>query len=749
MSTETAVNRREFLKSSTGSSAALILGFCLPGRARAESRSEGEAAIFKPNAWLRITSDDRITILVENPEMGQGPRTMEAMILADELEADWSAIRVEQAPVIPEIYHHLATGGSGGTEWAWDNLRQAGAQARETLVSAAAERWGVAKADCRASNGAVMHEPTKRRFTYGALVETASKLEAVKADAVPLKAPSEFRFIGKPRPRVDVPAKTDGSAKFGIDVRAPNMLFAVLARCPQFGGKVASFDAAAAKAVPGVRAVFEVPPIRWLQMGKFGRDINSAGGVAVVADSTWAALQGRQALRVSWDKGAGDETTESLRKQLLEQAAAPPSYVAVNQGDVLQALAGSSKKVEATYELPFQAHATMEPMNTTVHVRDDRIEVWSPTQIGEIHRQEIAQLAGIPPEKVLVHMMFCGGSFGRRYQWDYVAQAWQVAKEMKQPVQLLWTREDDMQHDFYRPYSYHRMSGGLDERGALTAWSHRIVSTPIRAVFDSPEELKDPKHVASQELSGAKVIPYETANFRLDYARVHSVVPRAWWRSVASSFNGFAVECFVDELAHAAGRDPYEFRLSLVTETRKMAEGDDPPLDTSRFRAVLKLAAEKSGWGKPLPAGRGRGLACFYSFDSYIAHVAEISVEKDGTVRVNRVVSAVDCGTAINPDGVRAMTEGAINYALGPVLTGEITVKDGAVEQSNFHDYQVLRMDQAPDIEVYIVPSNEKPGGMGEPGVPPLAPAVSYAVFAATGVRLRRLPIDPQGLRKA
>ena len=305
---------------------------------------------------------------------------METMILADELEADWSTIRVEQAPVIPEIYHHLGTGGSGGTGWAWEHLRQAGVQARETLVSAAAERWGLAKAECRASNGAVIHEPTKRRFTYGALVETASKLEVVKADAIPLKSPSEFRFIGKPRPRVDVPAKTDGSAKFGIDVRAPNMLFAVLARCPQFGGKLISFDATAAKAVPGVRAVFEVPPIRWLQMGELGRDINSAGGVAVIADSTWAALKGRKALKVSWDKGAGNESTESLRKLFLEQAAAPPSYVAANRGDALEAFGNSSKKVEATYELPFQAHATMEPMNTTVHVRDDRIEVWSPTQ---------------------------------------------------------------------------------------------------------------------------------------------------------------------------------------------------------------------------------------------------------------------------------------------------------------------------------------------------------------------------------
>jgi len=358
-------------------------------------------------------------------------------------------------------------------------------------------------------------------------------------------------------------------------------------------------------------------------------------------------------------------------------------------------------------------------------------------------------LSGLQAKQVTVHMTLCGGSFGRRYQWDFPAEAWQVAKEMKQPVQLVWTREDDMQHDFYRQYSYHRLSGALDAQNNIAAWSHRVVSTPIRAIFDSPDKLKDPRHVASQELSGADVLPYAVSNFRLDYVPVQSAVPRAWWRSVGHSFNAFVMECFVDELAHAAERDPYEFRMNLLREDRQLHAvmwPDDPPLDTRRLRAVLQLAAEKSDWGRPLPAGQGRGIACCCSFGSYLAHVAEVSVEKDGTVHVLRIVSAVDCGTAVNPDGVRAMTEGAVKFALTPVLNGEITIKDGAVEQGNFDGYQVLRMGDAPDVEVHIVPSNGDPGGMGETGVPPLAPAVANAVFAATGKRIRRLPIDPASL---
>jgi isoquinoline 1-oxidoreductase subunit beta len=733
------LSRRKFLQASANSAGAFILGFHLPACGEVmPMEADGSHKIFKLNAWLKIAADNQITILVEKPELGQGSRTYTPMLIAEELEVEWSSIRVEQAPTIPSIYQGLRTGGSGGVASTFTPMRKVGAQAREMLVTAASQKWQVKRTECLAEDGVVVHLPTKRRLDYGELAETASRLPPMNPDEIALKQPKDFRFIGKPIPRTDAPSKVDGSASFGIDVRRPGMLFAVIARCPFFLGKLESFDAAKARAVPGVRAVFPVPPLP--------RRFNTAGGVAVVADSTWTAIQGRKALELKWDAGPGSsETTESLHKLVEQRAGEPPTFIAIDRGDVVESLTSPLKKVQVSYESPFQAHATMEPMNTTVHVREDEIEVWSPTQFADEIQSEIANLSGFATEKVIVHMTLSGGSFGRRYQWDYAAEAWQVASEIKKPVQLVWTREDDMQHDFYRPYNYQRLSASLDERNKIVAWSTRVVTTPIAGsnlytgFVESREALNDPQTIAALEWYGADIAPYAIPNFRLDYAPADSAVPRSWWRSVASSYTAFAKESFVDELAHAAGRDPLLFRLDLLTETSPA---------TTRLRRVLDLAAEKADWGKALPRGHGRGLACRVG-GSCSAQVAEVSVGENGAVRVLRVVSAVDCGIAVNPDGVRAMTEGAINFALTAVLSGEITIKGGAVEQSNFHDYQVLRINQAPEIEVHIVPSSEHPSGVGELGAMLIPAAVANAVFSATGVRVRRLPIDPQLLKRS
>jgi len=731
------VSRRTFLKMSGQSAAALVLGFYLPIQGNVlKATSKGTTAIFEPNAWLKIAADNQITILVEKPELGQGSRTYTPMIIAEELEVDWSAICVAQAPTIPSVYQGLRTGGSGGVVNTYASLRKVGAQAREMLISAAAQEWKAKRSNCRAENGCVIHGPTNRRLSYGELVEAASLLPPINPDEIPLKKAKDFRLIGKSLSRTDVPSKVEGSAAFGIDVRVPGMLFAVIARCPYFGGKLASVNAVEARAVPGVRAVFPVPPLP--------RHFNTAGGIAVVADSTWAAIQGREKLVLRWEKGRGSsETTDTLHQLVAQKAVASPSFIAVDRGDALEAISGSGSVIEAFYESPFQAHATMEPMNTTVDVREREIEVWSPTQFADEIQSEIAALSGFPLDKVIVHMTLSGGSFGRRYQWDYAAEAWQVAKEMKKPVQLLWTREDDMRHDFYRPYNYQRLRGAFDDQGNLAALATRVVTTPIAgsnlytSFAESPETLKDPATIAALEWYGADVAPYSIPNFHLDYSPADSVVPRSWWRSVACSYTVFAKECFIDELAHVRGRDPLQFRLDLLS-------AETP--EAARLRAVLQLAAKSAGWGQPLPKGRGKGIAC-RSGDSCSAQVAEVSVAEDGTVQVERVVSAVDCGLAIHPDGVRAMTEGAINFALTAVLTGEITIKNGAVEQSNFHDYEVLRIQQAPKIEVHIVPSLEEPNGVGELGAMLAPAAVANAVFAATGVRVRRLPIKAEFLK--
>ena len=733
MSATSEMSRRAFLKTGSSAATGLVIGFCWPLTSAAAVDSKQSAPpVLAPNAWLRIDAKGKVTVLVEKSEIGQGVFTSVPMILAEELEVEWSAIHVEQAPTDPETYKSLITGGSGSIWGSWTPLREAAAKARELFVRAAAQKWRVPPEACRAEKGSVIHQASGRRLSYGQLVETAARLPP-STGAARLKKPRDFRIIGRAIPRTDVPSKVDGSAVFGLDVTVPGMLYAVIARCPIFGGKLQSFDSTAARAVPDVHDVFQIEPLPNPQ--------HTAGGVAVVASSTWAAMRGRNALKVSWDAAQSNESTATLQQLAEAQSLGPATFVAREEGDARTAVREAEKTIEAVYELPFEAHATMEPMNCTAHVREDGCEMWVPTQWPNEIRDKLAALSGLAASSIVVHNTLSGGAFGRRAQWDYPAEAWQVSKAVKAPVKVVWTREDDMRRDFYRPASYHRMQGGLSG-GKPIAWTHRIVSTAIREFFGSGEQLKDPKRVASQEMGGAAALPYPFPHLRVDFAPLQSRVPRAWWRSVSHSFNAFAIESFVDELAAAARKDPYAFRLELLGEDRKVLNPFWPDVcETRRLRGVLQLAAQKAAWDKPLPKGRGRGIACHFSFNSYVAQVAEVSLQEDGNVRVHRVVAAVDCGTVVNPDGVRAQMEGAIVFGLSAALKGQITIQDGAVQQSNFHDYPVLRLEEAPVIEVHLVPSTERPSGMGEPGVPPIAPAVANALFAATGKRVRKLPL--------
>lgn len=724
-----AISRRTFVAQSTIAGAGLLIGVRLsPTKAFAQENEKGpKAKVINPfDAYIHVKPDGKISLIVAKSEMGQGIKTGLAMLLAEEAEVDFNSVSVEQAETRPDIYAHMGTGGSGSTMENFMPLRRAGATVRELMTAAAAQKWNVPEKECRAKKGSVVHEKSSRQASYGQLVETAMKLPL--PEKVELKDEADFELIGHATPRVDIPSKVNGSAVFGLDVRVPDMLFAVVARCPTFGGKHAHFDASKAKAVPGVKDVFEIPAL--------GRDMFTAGGVVVIANSTWAAMKGRDALAITWDNGAAAaESTATLHTSLHAGAGKPGKRIR-NDGDVDAILSNGAKRVEATYEFPFLAHATMEPMNITVHARTGEAEVWAPTQSPDWVQRTVAKVLDLKPEKVVVHTTLLGGGFGRRYMADYPAEGAQIAQQVGKPVQLVWSREDDMTHDFYRPAACHQMKGAVDQNGHPLAWSHTIASTSIEAYWHpdggKPEE---------SEIGGAEQMPYAIPNVRLEYNPVASAVPPLWWRSVEHSFNGFAVECFIDELAAAAGQDPVQFRKTLLVKPANWKPKNEEDPDPARLRAIMELAAEKAGWDKALPKGKGRGIATYHSFGSYIAEVAEVTVE-GSSLKVDRMVAAIDCGQIVNPESVRAQAESAIIYGLSAALKNEITVKNGAIEQTNFDAYDPIRIQEAPPIEVYLMKSKDEPGGMGEPALPPAAPAVANAIFAACGQRVRKLPFQ-------
>ena len=726
--------RRRFLEAGTALGGGLLIGVYLPATAEEKSRTEkpAEAAVGKAatsisnaapglayNAFIRIDRAGVVTLIMHKVEMGQGTFTSMPMLLAEELEVNLATVRLEQAPADNNLYSDpilggQVTGGSTSVRGAWEPLRQAGAKARTLLITAAAKQWQVEPGTCVARNGSVTHAPSGRTLGYGALVDAAAAMPMPK-DVV-LKPAAAFNLIGKPVGRLDSVDKTNGRARFGIDVRLPNMLIATVAASPVTGGTLQSVDASRAMAVRGVRKILRLD-----------------GAVAVVGDHMWAARQGLLALSPIWADGAqADLTTAAIVSDMASAAASKAGVIARNDGNAAQLIAGAPRMHEAVYEMPFLAHATMEPMNCTVDLRADGCDLWVGTQVPTIAQGIAAKLTGLPIEKIAVHNFYIGGGFGRRLEVDYVMQAVQFAKQIKGPVKFIWSREEDIQHDMYRPYYYDRIAAALDERGMPTAWSHKITGSSIMARF-APAAMKN--GIDPDAVEGARDMPYDIPNVKVEYLRHEPPIPTAFWRGVGATHNIFVVESFIDELAASAKFDPLAYRTALL---------DKAP----RMRTVLQLAAQKAGWGRPLKpvAGRrvGRGVSTQFAFGSYMAQVAEVSVGADGDVRVQRVVCAVDCGQVINPDTVVAQIESGVNFGLTAALWNEITLEHGRVQQNNFSDYRMMRINEAPQIEVHVVKSSDKPGGIGEPGTSAVAPALTNAIYAATGQRIRKLPVGAQ-----
>jgi len=711
MAERVEISRRNFLKFSAALGGGLLVGIDVAACGRKDNVPvERPAArpVFAPNAWIRIGVDDSITLMVGSSEMGQGVMTAVPMLLAEELDADWSKVHAEFAPAHVSYSNPIIgrqhTGGSTTVRGFWQPLREAGAATRELLIQTAAQRWSVPAVECSTEPSVVVHKASGRRLRYGELVEQAAKSPV--PETAFLKDPKQFRLLGTSVPRLDTPAKLNGSAVFGQDVKVPGMLIAAVARCPVFGGKLKSVDASAAKKIKGVRHVVEID-----------------AGAAVVADHFWAAQRGRDALKLEWDEGAAAKL-DSVQIRASFIAAVDAGKSARNDGDVEHAWQTAAKKIEAVYEVPYLAHACMEPMNCTAHVRKDGCDVWVPTQGQATAQHQIGRHTGLKPEAINVHTTFLGGGFGRRSEYDFVVEAVQISKQLGVPIKVIWTRTDDLQHGVYRPSTYNMMTAAIDKQGVPSAWQHRIAGPSIFARM-APQAVKD--GLDGTSLESAKNLPYAIPNVAVSYAMVNTAVPVGFWRSVGASQNVYVTECFFDEVARAAGKDPYALRRELLK-------------DHPRHRAVLELAAQKAGWNAPLAAGRARGIAVAESFASFVAQVAEVSIEH-GVPRVHRVVCAVDCGTVVNPNIVAAQMESAIIFGLTAALKGEITLANGRVQQSNFNDYPLLRFDEAPRIEVHIVPSTDPPGGVGEPGVPPIAPAVANALYALTGTPVRKLPI--------